>query len=256
MAENMFDGFDHTAVQGRGRGALGQGRVRDAATPGGAAMTAAREGRRGRRDSARCSRLDRRGGERGVDPDSDEAQALAQRHVEWLSGIPGTPGSGSAARRRSTCVGLGEMYVADDALRGELRRRGGRDVRARRAARLRASANLGSAAGQPARGAIPHAVGRAVVTVTRDLRRRCWRRRSGRRVPAEARKYDHRGHLLSRLGDRRLVGAVGCGRRRRGELRDAEQRERDVRPSARSAARRRACRCRRCRRAASRWRAR
>ena len=36
MAENMFDGFDHTAVQGGGRAALGQGRLREERRAGGA----------------------------------------------------------------------------------------------------------------------------------------------------------------------------------------------------------------------------
>ena len=47
--------------------------------------------------------------ESGVAPDSDEGQALAKRHVEWLSSIPGTPGA-----VKEYVTGLGEMYVADD----------------------------------------------------------------------------------------------------------------------------------------------
>lgn len=37
---------------------------------------------------------------------------LARRHVEWLSGIPGTPGHG-AAPDRDYVLGLAEMYVTD-----------------------------------------------------------------------------------------------------------------------------------------------
>ena len=50
---------------------------------------------------------------RGLAPDSDEAQALAQRHFDWLAGIPGTPGFPSGPTREYF-VGLGEMYVADE----------------------------------------------------------------------------------------------------------------------------------------------
>jgi MerR family transcriptional regulator, thiopeptide resistance regulator len=57
----------------------------------------------------------------GIAPDSAEAQALAKRHVEWLTGIPGTPASdvrGNPDARggggvRQYVAGLGEMYVAD-----------------------------------------------------------------------------------------------------------------------------------------------
>ncbi|RXZ45179.1 TipAS antibiotic-recognition domain-containing protein, partial [Agromyces binzhouensis] len=49
----------------------------------------------------------------GVAPDSVEAQALAKRHVEWLTGIPGTPAGTPGGDVRAYVIGLGEMYVAD-----------------------------------------------------------------------------------------------------------------------------------------------
>ncbi|HSL38708.1 MAG TPA: TipAS antibiotic-recognition domain-containing protein, partial [Arthrobacter sp.] len=51
----------------------------------------------------------------GVAADSAEAQELARRQVEWLTGIPGTPASaaGSVGDVKSYVTGLGEMYVAD-----------------------------------------------------------------------------------------------------------------------------------------------
>ena len=56
----------------------------------------------------------------GIAPDSAEAQAIAKRHVEWLTGIPGTPaadarGKGDEGKDhvREYVTGLGEMYVAD-----------------------------------------------------------------------------------------------------------------------------------------------
>jgi DNA-binding transcriptional MerR regulator len=58
--------------------------------------------------------------EAGVSPESDNAQALAQRHIEWLCGIPGTPAySASAVRGEFTeqvaqyVEGLANMYPAD-----------------------------------------------------------------------------------------------------------------------------------------------
>jgi MerR family transcriptional regulator, thiopeptide resistance regulator len=49
----------------------------------------------------------------GVAPDSDEAQALAARHAQWLADIPGTPGHDVGRAPDEYLLGLGEMYVAD-----------------------------------------------------------------------------------------------------------------------------------------------
>ena len=51
--------------------------------------------------------------ESGVASDSAEAQELARRQVEWLTGIPGTPASGTNGGLKGYVTGLGEMYVAD-----------------------------------------------------------------------------------------------------------------------------------------------
>lgn len=51
---------------------------------------------------------------RGAAPDGDDAQALARRHCDWLRGIPGTPGAGTAAPAKSYVEGLAAMYVADE----------------------------------------------------------------------------------------------------------------------------------------------
>ena len=52
--------------------------------------------------------------QRGVDPASDEAQALARRQFDWLSGIPGTPQTADGHPTKEYFTGLGEMYVADE----------------------------------------------------------------------------------------------------------------------------------------------
>jgi len=111
MPENMFDGFDHTQYQDevetrwgkkayadsdrwwRGLGAEGQATWKQRVADLGADWIALAEA--------------------GADPASAEAQDVARRHVEWLTGIPGTPAYGESGDRKGYVVGLGEMYVAD-----------------------------------------------------------------------------------------------------------------------------------------------
>jgi len=111
MAENMFDGFDHT-------------RYREEVEERWGAKAYAESDRwwRGMPDEERAgwkqlvSELGRdwiAAAERGIDPASADAQELARRHVEWLSGIPGTPAA-VPGDVKSYVIGLGEMYVADE----------------------------------------------------------------------------------------------------------------------------------------------
>lgn len=111
MAEEMLDGFDHTQYKEeveqrwgkdayarsdawwRGLGAEGQAEWKARAETLGRAW----------RDAAT----------RGIDSSSDEAQALARRHAEWLAGIPGTPGAGDRPAKEYL-LGLAGMYVADE----------------------------------------------------------------------------------------------------------------------------------------------
>ncbi len=111
MAEQMFDGFDHTQYREeveerwgedayarsdawwRGLDAPARKAFQDAATELIAAWIEAAES--------------------GVDPASDDAQAVAARQYAWLGGIPGTPGSDGDGPTKEYVVGLGEMYVAD-----------------------------------------------------------------------------------------------------------------------------------------------
>ena len=107
MAENMFDGFDHTQYKDEVEQRWGR--------------TAYADGDswwRGMTDAERADWQQRvadlgrdwvAAAESGIDPASDEAQAVARRHVEWLTGIPGTPRDDVEAY----VIGLGEMYVAD-----------------------------------------------------------------------------------------------------------------------------------------------
>jgi DNA-binding transcriptional MerR regulator len=112
MADEMFDGFDHTQYKDEveqrwGRQAYADG---DQWWRGLSAQQ-----RRTWQDQVSSLNADwRAAAGRGVTPDSDDAQALARRHVEWLGGIPGTPRAGAGRPTKEYVVGLGEMYVADE----------------------------------------------------------------------------------------------------------------------------------------------
>jgi DNA-binding transcriptional MerR regulator len=106
MAENMFDGFDHTQHKEEVEQRWGK----DAYAKSDAWW-------RGMSDAERADWQARQAqlgadwiaaAESGIAPDDDAAQQLARRHVEWLAGIPGTPGA-----VKEYVTGLGEMYVAD-----------------------------------------------------------------------------------------------------------------------------------------------
>ncbi|NYD68251.1 MerR family transcriptional regulator [Agromyces atrinae] len=112
MAENMFDGFDHTQYKDEvekrwgadtyassdawWRGMSDTERAEWKATTAGLA-----------RDWSTAAAA-------GVAPDSAEAQELAARHVAWLTGVPGTPTSVPGGDVGAYVLGLGEMYVADE----------------------------------------------------------------------------------------------------------------------------------------------
>jgi len=106
MAENMFDGFDHTQYKDEVEQRWGT----DAYAKSDAWW-------RGMSDAEKAqwqAHVSRLGADwiaaaaSGIAPDDDAAQELARRHVEWLADIPGTPGA-----VKEYVTGLGEMYVAD-----------------------------------------------------------------------------------------------------------------------------------------------
>jgi MerR family transcriptional regulator, thiopeptide resistance regulator len=110
MAENMFEGFDHTqykeeVVQRWGTDAYARSDAwwRSMNADEKAAW------------QAKVSQLSAEWTEaaaRGIPVDSAEAQALASRHVEWLRTVPGTP-AGDGGDLKAYVTGLGDMYVAD-----------------------------------------------------------------------------------------------------------------------------------------------
>ncbi|WP_322410714.1 MerR family transcriptional regulator [Microbacterium invictum] len=110
MAENMFDGFDHT-------------RYREEVEQrwGADAYAQSDSWWRGMSPDEKAAWQDRTAAlarawadaaERGIAPDGEEAQALAERHAQWLRGVPGTPG-GTPAEFGGYLRGLADMYVAD-----------------------------------------------------------------------------------------------------------------------------------------------
>jgi DNA-binding transcriptional MerR regulator len=131
MAENIFDGFDHTQYkeeveQRWGKNAYAEG---DRWWRG----MSASEKSEWQQQVSDLARDWVAAAESGASPESAEAQALAKRHVEWLAGVPGTPASalrqaqgaddeaqgaddepqGAGDEIKAYVLGLGDMYVAD-----------------------------------------------------------------------------------------------------------------------------------------------
>jgi MerR family transcriptional regulator, thiopeptide resistance regulator len=111
MAEKMFEGFDHTQYKDEveerwGKAAYAESdawwRSKSQSEKDDFMIFAAELGADW--NAAATS---------GVAPDSDEAQALARRQYDWLSGIPGTPRTDGRASK-DYYTGLAEMYVVDD----------------------------------------------------------------------------------------------------------------------------------------------
>jgi DNA-binding transcriptional MerR regulator len=112
MAEEMFDGFDHTQYKGEVEERWGK----DAYAQGDKWWTSmsAEEKAAWKRAAEDLGKAWIDAAQRKVDPASDEAQAIAQRQFDWLRGIPGTPGGGTTGPTKEYFVGLAEMYVADE----------------------------------------------------------------------------------------------------------------------------------------------
>ncbi|QYH35168.1 MerR family transcriptional regulator [Salinibacterium sp. M195] len=111
MAEEMFDGFDHTehTKEVEQRWGAEAYTASDAwwtakSATAQAAFVAEQKQLAADWASATASRSD---------PESSEAQQLAQRHYDGLIGIPGTPSEGKAGPPVAYFLGLADMYVAD-----------------------------------------------------------------------------------------------------------------------------------------------
>lgn len=111
MADEMFDGFDHTQYKDEVEERWGR-----------EAYASSDRWWRGMTPQERSEWKQRQealaadwiaASRSGVAADSPRAQELARRHADWLAGIPGTPGHGTGAPTAAYLTGLGDMYVAD-----------------------------------------------------------------------------------------------------------------------------------------------
>ncbi|MFF0816251.1 MerR family transcriptional regulator [Rhodococcus sp. NPDC003318] len=111
MAEEMFDGFDHT----RYRDEVEQRWGEQAYADGDRWWTSMSDTERGdwKQRAARLAADWTAAAEAGIDPAGPQARDLARRHVEWLASVPGTPGYGGEPNREYI-LGLADMYVEDE----------------------------------------------------------------------------------------------------------------------------------------------
>lgn len=113
MAQNMFDGFDHTIHQEEVEERWGKDTYARSDTwwrgLGNERQEAMKE-----LVTELNSDWAKAANDPSVAPGSQQAQALAQRHVRWLSSVPGTPAADPAGDTAGYILGLAEMYVADE----------------------------------------------------------------------------------------------------------------------------------------------
>ena len=111
VAEQAFDGFDHTAYREEVEARWG---ARAYAESDAWWRGLGADGQERHRQAQEALQADwRAAASSGVDPASDRAQALAARHVAWLGSIPGTPGAGGTPVG-AYIEGLADVYVADE----------------------------------------------------------------------------------------------------------------------------------------------
>ncbi len=112
MAEDMFNGFDHTQYKDEVEERWGKKAYADSDRWW--RGMSADEKKEWQQLVSDLGRDWIAAAESGMAPDSAEAQAIAKRHVEWLTGIPGTPAAAPGGDVKGYVIGLGEMYVADE----------------------------------------------------------------------------------------------------------------------------------------------
>ncbi|MBS1697114.1 MAG: MerR family transcriptional regulator [Actinobacteria bacterium] len=111
MPENMFDGFHHTQYKEEVETRWGEKAYADSDRWWRGLGTEGQDS--WKRVVAELNASWIALAEAGADPASAEAQDVARRHVDWLTGIPGTPAYAAGGDRKAYVIGLGEMYVAD-----------------------------------------------------------------------------------------------------------------------------------------------
>ena len=112
MAEEMLNGFDHTQYKDEVEQLWGTQAYADS-DRWWRTMTA--EEKAAWKNTAAELGFDWiEAADRGIAPDGDEAQALAKRQADWVTGIPGTPGAGTGAPVREYYLWLADTYVNDE----------------------------------------------------------------------------------------------------------------------------------------------
>jgi len=112
MAEDMFDGFDHTQYKDEVEERWGKKAYADSDRWWRGLSADEKAAWNKRVDD--LSRDWIAAVESGGAADSPEATALAKRHLEWLTSVPGTPTAVPGGDVKAYVIGLGEMYVADE----------------------------------------------------------------------------------------------------------------------------------------------
>lgn len=126
MAEQMFDGFDHTRYREEVEERWGQ----DAYAEGDSWWRSMTDDERVayRNEVADLNAAWADAAARGLAPSSDEAQELAARHLAWLDRAPGVPRDDDGALLPEYVRGLGAMYVADPRFAGNYGGQGGAEL--------------------------------------------------------------------------------------------------------------------------------
>lgn len=107
MAQDMFDGFDHTQYRDEVTERWGS----DAYAQSDAWWRGMNASEKDAWKQSMTALIDdwRRAAASGIAADSDDAQVLAERQVQWLGSVPGTPRDDVKAY----VLGLADMYVVD-----------------------------------------------------------------------------------------------------------------------------------------------
>lgn len=111
MAENIFEGFDHTAHKEEVEQRWGAAAYQQ--SDAWWRSLSKRDQHEWKAAVAELSRDWTAAAERDEDPTGQSGQALAARHVAWLRSVPGTPAADPEGDLRGYVLGLAEMYVAD-----------------------------------------------------------------------------------------------------------------------------------------------
>ncbi|WP_104086253.1 MerR family transcriptional regulator [Arthrobacter sp. GMC3] len=112
MAENMFDGFDHTQYKDEVEQRWGKDAYARGDTWWRGMLPLEKQELKELVAALNSDWI--AASTSTVAPDSTQAQELAQRHVAWLASVPGTPASKPGGDMKGYVLGLAQMYVSDE----------------------------------------------------------------------------------------------------------------------------------------------